>query len=527
MLMLCACASGWMVQEDGKKEDPLDKQQDRVATRYSELETKLLALVEFEGENNPARAKLLKRAYLLSQEQGTADLLDSIVHLINEDELKDAEDSQAEAIGQLKKLLRLLQSEDRSKRIKDELKRNQEYLKEVERLLRIQKSIRGQAEGSVDGPRLAKSQKKTAEQTKKLADKIEENEKEASEDEGDDEDKEEGSSENEDGSSKESDGDPEGKGKKPIHGKGQQGQGGQGQPSQGQPGQGQGQPGKGAPQGHPAQEKIRRAAERMREAKRRLDEASRDKSIEDMLEAERELAEAKRELEEILRQLREEEVERTLAALEGRFRKMLQRELKVREETQKLDSIPSASRKADFEINAGKLATEQTSIATDASRALLLLREDGTSVAFPQTVEDMIEDMQQVASRLSLAKVGTVTIEIESDVIDTLNYLIEALAKEQKEREANKRSGRNKKRKGGGRPGENSLINQLAEIRMLRALQTRILGRHNRYAKMLENPDDLVGETSDPEIRAALRRLTARQRQLTEITKEIVAGMGE
>jgi len=62
---------------------------------------------------------------------------------------------------------------------------------------------------------------------------------------------------------------------------------------------------------------------------------------------------------------------------------------------------------------------------------------------------------------------------------------------------------------------------------MLRALQTRILGRHNRYAKMLENPDDLVGETSDPEIRAALRRLTARQRQLTEITKEIVAGMGE
>lgn len=520
MLILGLSANSLSAQEAADKEDTIDKRQQRVATRYSELETKLLALVEYEKENNPARAKLLKRAFVLSQEQGTSDLLGNIVDLINENELKDAEDGQDEAVGQLKRLLKLLQSEDRSKRIKDELKRNQEYLKEVERLLRIQKSIRGQAEGGVDGPRLAKSQKKTADQTRGLADKIEDNEEEA---------KEDGDEDGEDGSSSESDGDAEGKGKKPIHGKGGKGKGGKG--GEGQPGQG-GQPGEGQSgegsdqQGHPALQKIRRAAQKMRDAKRRLDEAKRDQSIERMLEAERELAQAKRELEEILRQLREEEVERTLAALEGRFRKMLERELKVREQTQKLGAIPSAQRKADFEINAGKLATEQTSISTDASRALLLLREDGTSVAFPQTVEDMIEDMQQVASRLSLAKVGNVTVEIENDIVETLNYLIEALAKAQKDMESQKRN-RSKKPGKGGMPGEGSLINQLAEIRMLRALQNRIHRRHIRYSKMLENPDDLLGETSDPEIRMALRRLTARQKQLTEITKEIVAGMGE
>lgn len=44
---------------------------------------------------------------------------------------------------------------------------------------------------------------------------------------------------------------------------------------------------------------------------------------------------------------------------------------------------------------------------------------------------------------------------------------------------------------------------------------------------MLTDPDDLIGESEDPEIRAALQRLSDRQRQLTEITKEIVENINE
>ena len=278
---------------------------------------------------------------------------------------------------------------------------------------------------------------------------------------------------------------------------------------------------------NPVRKRVAAAEQRMRNAKKKLDQAKRDESIDDMEAAIRELEAAKKELEEILRQLREEEVERTLSMLEGRFRKMMEREIKVRDQTKGLDAVLPEQRRADFEIKAGKLSSEQSSIAIEASRALLLLREDGSSVAFPQTVQEMKLDMEQVASRLSASKVGQVTIEIENDIVETLGYLIEALAQAQKENEANRNRGRGQGGGSGGRPGESSLVGKIAEIRMLRALQDRIFRRHSRYAKLLDDPSDPIGKSDDPDIRAALRRLTAKQSQLTEITKEIVASLNE
>ena len=237
-----------------------------------------------------------------------------------------------------------------------------------------------------------------------------------------------------------------------------------------------------------------------------------------MKKAEREMALAKKELEEILRQLRKEEVERTLAMLEGRFRKMLEREVRVQESTKKLDRVVAEQRGTEFEIRAGKLAVEQNSIATEAGRALMILLEDGSSVAFPATVEEMQEDMLQVSSRLSAAKVGTVTIEIEADIIDTLDYLIKALVKTQQDMDSMSQ----KNPQGGGQAGDRPLVDKLAEIKMLRGLQERILRRHRRYSKFLDDPDDLVGGTDDPELQAALQRLAERQAQLTKIARDIV-----
>jgi hypothetical protein len=258
----------------------------------------------------------------------------------------------------------------------------------------------------------------------------------------------------------------------------------------------------------------------MRDAQKKLEQAKRDDAIEAMKEAEREMALAKKELEEILRQLREEEIERTLAMLEGRFRQMLERQVRVFESTQKLDQIASEQRGTDFEIRAGKLSVEQNSIATDAGRALLLLREDGSSVAFPATVDEMHQDMLQIAARLSAAKVGRITIEIEEDVIDTLNYLIEALIKTQMDMERMKQLQMSGQK--GGSPGDKPLVDRLAEIKMLKGLQERIYRRHQRYAKFLDDPDDKVGNTDDPELQAALMRLANKQAKLMEIARDIV-----
>ena len=72
-----------------------------------------------------------------------------------------------------------------------------------------------------------------------------------------------------------------------------------------------------------------------------------------------------KELEEILRQLREEEIERVLAMLEGRFRQMLERELRVYEGTKKLNRIPAAQRGNEVDIQAGKVSIEQHKIAIE------------------------------------------------------------------------------------------------------------------------------------------------------------------
>ncbi|QEG22530.1 hypothetical protein [Mariniblastus fucicola] len=513
-----------------KKDESIEDQQQRILGSYAELEQKFLALRDFEIDNNPARAKLLRRAYELSQEQGTTEGMKRILAMLSTGDLRDAEVSQKKVLDDLKGLLTLLQSEDRGKRIQDELKRNQEYLKEVERLLRIQKSLRGETEGKGDTPRISKSQKQAAERAKKLDEKIRENE-ERSADESDSPESDSSDSEGakgkrpNDGGKGNEDADRKGKGKEQGNAKGQP-QPQEGNPSDAGSSENDAEQKSAEQEMNPVRRRVAAAEKRMRAAKKKLDQAKRDESIKDMNEAIRELEAAKKELEEILRQLREEEVERSLSMLEGRFRKMMEREIKVRDQTKSLNAVVPEQRLADFEIKAGKLSAEQRSIATEASRALLLLREDGSSIAFPQTVEEMKLDMEQVASRLSASKVGEMTIEIENDVIETLGNLIEALAQAQKENEA-KRKNQGKGQPGSGQPGDSSLVGKIAEIKMLRALQDRIYRRHTRYAKMLDDPNDPIGPTDNPDIRSALRRLTAKQKQLTEITKEIVESMSE
>ena len=155
----------------------------------------------------------------------------------------------------------------------------------------------------------------------------------------------------------------------------------------------------------------------MQEAQRRLEEAQRKDSIEAQEQAREELEKAKAELEQILRQLREEEVERMFALLENRFRKMLELQLEVYESTRRLGQIPEEQRGREVDVQAGKLSFDERRIAMEADKALFLLQEEGSSIAFPEIVRDMRDDMEQVVERLALAKLGTVTEGIEEDII--------------------------------------------------------------------------------------------------------------
>ena len=533
-----SATTAWLPIQELKNDDAeqsesekIEAEQTRLSDQYKLLEEKLFSLHEYEKDSNPIRSKLLRRAFTQSQEKMTTNQMKMIVKLLTKAKLKDAESEQKVVLNQLEALLELLQSEDRGKRVRDEVQRHQEYLKEVERILRIQKGIRGQTEGGVDQNRLSNSQEKVANRTKKLEDQIGENESnnpDEAEPELDSDNSERGSPEGKPSEPKSSDGSEPNKSdtrkSDPTEENKNGGKSSDGNPSDGAPNSGESD-GQADPveqsskQENPTRKRINAAEDRMRKALEKLAEANRNDAIKEMKQAEREMAAAKKELEEILRQLREEEIERTLAMLEGRFRKMLEREVRLNESTKKLNDVVPEQRATDFEIRSGKLSQEQASIAMEAARALLILREDGSSVAFPATVDEMHQDMQQVASRLASAKVGRITIEIEEDIVDTLNYLVAALVKTQQDMEKMKRRSKVGK---GGQPGDKPLVDKLAEIKMLRGLQERIMRRHKRYARFLDDPDDPVGGTDDPELQSALNRLAAKQAQLTEIARDIV-----
>jgi hypothetical protein len=237
--------------------------------------------------------------------------------------------------------------------------------------------------------------------------------------------------------------------------------------------------------------------------------------VEKQEEAIRQLEQAKAELEEILRQLREEEIERMLAMLEARFRKMLELQRDVYDGTVRLDKVPPTQWTHNHEIQSSRLSGKESQIVIECDKALLLLREDGTSVAFPEAVEQMQEDMQQVVVRLGQAKVGSITQEIEKDIIAQLEEMIEALKKAQQDMEDRKQQGQPPP----GRPQDPALVDLLAEVKMIRALQMRVNRRTARYSKLVE------GEQAEKlELIEALQRLAEREQRIYRVTRDLELG---
>lgn len=267
----------------------------------------------------------------------------------------------------------------------------------------------------------------------------------------------------------------------------------------------------------PARKRLKAAEERMRQAKIKLERANRKGAVEDQKKALDELYQAKKELEEILRQLREEEVERMLAQLEARFRKMLELQVQVHAGTLRLDKVPESSRSRDNEVEALRLSRKEKQIVDECDKAIVLLKEEGTAVAFPEAAEQMRDDMQQVVHRLERANVGSVTQGIELEIIKALEEMIAALQKAQ--REAKGGGG------GGGQGEDQPLVDKLAELRMIRALQMRVNLRTQRYHKLLNDPQ--IEQADKPDVIDALQRLGEREDRITKITRDIVVGRNQ
>lgn len=535
----------------------LDTVEARLAERYDRLELLAARLAEVSGGTQPRRAELLRQLVAQGRERDVHGQFDAVVAALADDSYSSAADGQAKLQADLEKLLELLLQEDRDRQLETERKRVMRYLQDLNKLIRLQRGVKARTDGGDDSEELADDQQRVGDDAGKLHDEMEEHAAEASDGakgsakEGDPKEgtPKVGEPKKGDGESPKSDDDkgsesdpskgapsgeqPPKKGEpgeqqpsgEPSQGQPSEGQPSEGQPSQGQPSEGQpseGQPSEGQQSGEQQQspmqkaaENLRRAKQRMEEAKKRLDQAKREGAAEEQKQAVEELEQAKAELEKILRQLREEELERMLVLLEARFRKMLDDQVEVYDETKKLDKASASAPEHEIEIASGRLSRKEKLIVRDADRALVLLREDGTSVAFPEAVEQARDDMQGIADRLNRVKTDLITQTMEEDVIASLEETLASLQQAlEKLRDQKAQQGQ-----GGGQPGEQPLVDQLAELRMIRALQKRVNSRTKQYGSLIQGE-----QAEQAELLEMLDELAIRQAKIFQATRDLETG---
>jgi hypothetical protein len=522
-----------------------------LADRFKRLEEVLGRLAEFSASTDPRRAKLLREAIAQSREQDINVRFESIVKLLEDERLSVAATNQTELQQELDTLLNLLLKADRDKELASERDRVKKYLKEVARLIRMQKGVRARTEGGDELDRLREDQERVARDTGKLGGDISKAEggqqagksddaekKPDSNDNNSDEEKSdsakpgESPQPNESSKSSEPSKSPPADGKPSEPGDAQPSESGEpskskpGQPSQGQPGQpspgGESEEQQQSPQdpADRAAQRLRAAQQQMKQAQKDLEEAERKGASGKQREALRALEQAKAELERILRQLREEELERTLTQLAARFRKMLESQVQVYEGTVRLAEVPQGKRDHDDEIEAARLSRQELQIVQEADKALLLLREEGSSVAFPEIIEQSRDDMRKVALLLSAMRVNIITQGLELDIIAALEETIAALEKAIKDLEKQRRPPG--QMPSAGQPGERPLVDKLAELKMIRALQMRIYKRTQSYGKMI------AGEQAEtPELLEALEELARRQQRVFQATADLAQGKND
>ena len=556
----------------------LSDRQTSVAARFEKLQELLLRLAEMEAVENPERAALLRRAARQSSDQFILEKLKTASESLETEEFQKAVENQEAAAKELGSLLTLLMSEDRSERIRAEKDRVQQMVKDLKRTLNNQRSVRARTENGADLEQLEKEQKSVTERGKDLSEQMEAGESEdlktdsaaATEQETGEQENSESSgdsesssdSENETEQGKESQGrtqdadseqgenspeetDPnadqnssneqteesasnEGSEQNASESNPSESNPSESNPSESNPSESsqsessQSNPDQSSQAQPPqtpeqqAQQQLEKAIENMQNAEKALEEAKREEATEQQRQAEEELREAIDELEKILRQLREEEMQRELAKLEARLKKMATMQAKLLDDTITLASTPPSQRNRQTDLKAGKLAFEEKKITLEADRAMLLLREEGSSVAFPEVVGQIREDTVRVSELLNETKIDTIAQGIQQDILAALEEMITSLQKAQRDLEQQRQQDQPPGSPPPSGQGEQPLVEAIAELKLIRTMQVRIQGTTNRYADLMNE-----GNRSIEEVLPLLRDLAERQDRLDQITRDI------
>lgn len=550
----------------------LKGRQSQNAEQFRILKDGLLKLAQkLAVSDQPAereRAKVILAALDLAARENLDGQFRALVGALGKDagmvqDLDSAIGQDGQLLKSLQDMLALLLTDDEAERQKAEVKRLTEFLKEARDIVRMQETLRAMTDAQkADAAKQARSQAHLADRTEALAERMSGDKKSPTGEskkgtqKGDPKESKDGKPKEgdpkdgqpKDGKAKEG-GDPKdgkqqnGKSKdgqpkdgkpsdsKPKDGTGQPKDGKQGspkdaksgEPKDGQPQQGQQSPPADAQQAPPTpgRQRVRQAVPQQKGASEDLKEEKRPDAGKKQDKALDELNKAVQELEKRLKQLREEEAMRRLAGLEARCNRMVQLQTAVYESTKAIDGgvQKAGGQKSTADIQKAQTQSDrEREIVAEADKTLDLLKAEGSAVAFAGVLQEVREDMVGVQRRLAGADVGAVTQEVEANIIALLKEMAAALKKQQQEMQQQQQANQPPS----GPPPNQALVNKIAELKLIRSLQTQVNARTKLYGA--KSPGE---QASDPQLAAELRTLAARQVKIEEMLGVLATGANQ
>ena len=534
--------------------------QDRLRREFEELKQSLLRLKQrLEISPRPedkARALAIDAALAMVAKQGTDGKFTTLVKSLrqtdafsNLDTMQQVMNRNQELREDLRKLIEILAKDNREDQLRKE---KEDALKTLEKLREIigkQERVKANTDlGKAAKEDLAKAQKKISDQTKELAGSKEsksgkdakdskDKDKDGKDKDGKDKDGKDKDGKDKDGKDKDGK-DKDGKDKdgKDKDGKAKDGKSGESKPGQGNPDEDKKSEESPPPEsGEQAQAKkqIKEATKDQDKAEDKIKKGDNPGASQDQQQALDKLKQAQKKLEDLLQQLREEELKQMLAKLQARCEKLLNMQIAVKTSTEELDKAIAAlstKKPGRAEDQRGlELGDAEDAIVREATAAITLIEQEGSAIAFAEVFGQVRTDMILVSGKLKKTEVGEITQGVETEIIDTLKEMIGALKKARQDQKPKPKPSEAGKEGESNPNNDQRLLDQIAELKMVRSMQARLNQRTVVYGKQLngEQPSNATGSKERDRIeslRKDLFDLGQRQVKITKVTRDMALG---
>jgi len=269
------------------------------------------------------------------------------------------------------------------------------------------------------------------------------------------------------------------------------------------------------PEAAPGQPSVQAASENQEQAAGQLGQQNASAARDSQNQAIRNLEKARTELSEAINQEKEAAQQQALAEIEARLRKVLEEQKRLSAGTKDVHAKTKADGSFDRaeKVRLGDLANGEGKLAEETGAVVQLLEEEGTTIVFPSILQEIREDLSKTQELLASEQPGPLTQGIQQEIEARLQDRIEALQEEladRREKNEDEDSGE------GEGEGQEPLVSILAELKMLRTLQS-----HINHRTVLLDETRRAGQASETVVEVQHKVLADRQNKVGKMTRDL------